>query len=129
MTLTRPAASPAKAGTRIKLTEIHENLRSLLDDGDFTDLICREISRTYALFLKKHISITVNGREIEATEIPLGSSQEYNHSADSWDDDGVHVHLVAGLATPAPDGSWRMEKAGWYVRVPSAAVRGLRIGH
>ncbi len=115
MNQTAAAASPAKAGTRIRLTDIQPDLRPLLDNADFADLVRREVSRTYALFLKRHIKIRVNDLSVEPSDIPLGSSQEYNLSSESWDDDGVHVHLVAGLAAPAPDGSWRMEKAGWYV--------------
>lgn len=73
MTPTAPAASPAKAGTRIKLTKIKPDLKALLDDGDFADLIRREVSRTYALFIKRHITISVNDQDVEPRDIPLGS--------------------------------------------------------
>jgi hypothetical protein len=102
-------------GTRVKVTDLQENIKLLAKSPDFLDNLNRAISKTYAYFIPRHAAITLNGEVIPSTELPIGSTEEYKPAIDTYEDDGVRVRLRAGLAPRAPGGKWEMERAGWYV--------------
>lgn len=103
------------AGTKIKVTGIRPDIQGLLSDKTFEKSLSRAIAQTYSPFLDKSIRVTLNGLSIAPSPIPIGASSEHPPVVSSWDENGVKITLIAGLATRSASGEWRSEQAGWYV--------------
>ena len=65
------------------------------------------------LFMRDFITVSIDGNDISAREIPIASSNELRPSRHEYQDGNVTVTILAGLAERSPD--WRAEVAGWYV--------------
>jgi hypothetical protein len=104
-----------KHGTHVEVSDLYDNIKHLAKNDDFLDRLVREISRTYSFFMSRYATISVNGKDVEAIPIPIGTADDYYPANESYVDDGVNVRLRAGLAPQGPRGEWQMERAGWYV--------------
>ena len=109
------AEPPTEPGTRIAITKINKDIQSLLSDNTILSALHRSIAQTYAPFLARFIEIELNGIVVEPTAIPLGSAANYTPAIKTWEEDGVRISLIAGLAARGESNEWRAEVAGWYV--------------
>ncbi len=111
-----PAAKSAKsAGTKIVIDPLRDETKLRLQDGEFAGLLHAHVARTYAWLLDRYVRIKINERPVEPVKIEIGTSAEVSYARDLFELDGVHVELLAGLATRGSSGEWRQETAGWYV--------------
>jgi Histidine kinase-, DNA gyrase B-, and HSP90-like ATPase len=111
--------APSKAehrGTVVEVKEIPKDLKQLLDNPDFIELLEREIARAYSMFLANHVNISLNGKPVEGLPIPLAEKVDGSQPAsERWNEDSVQILLRAGLAELDQSGRWAMDRAGWYV--------------
>jgi hypothetical protein len=102
-------------GTRIEVSDLHDNIKQLAKREDFVENLKRVISRTYSFFLSRYANIEVNSKPVEPIEVPIGTAEGYEPATEAYVDEGVNVRLRAGLAPKGPRGEWQMDRAGWYV--------------
>jgi hypothetical protein len=115
MTFIPAARSLAVAGTKIRVTDLHEEVKMRLEDSTFFPLLRGQVARTYAWFLNRYVRVLINHETVEPFAIPLAESSEVKAGTDRYQDASVSVFLFAGLAERGPRGEWRSEAAGWYV--------------
>jgi hypothetical protein len=110
-----PGANGTTAGTSITIDGISEDIGALLTQPTFLIALRRSIGQTYAPFLAKYVTITLNGEDILPSQIPLAKDSKYKPAVDTWEEDDVSITVIAGLATRGDANEWRAEVAGWYV--------------
>lgn len=108
------ASSLSEAGTTITISRLNEEVLLRLSSGGFRKGLADEIARTYTLFLERFLTVSLNGKNIEPSPLPIAASDELvpGHKTHQWDE--VQLDLYAGLAS-REDGEWISERAGWYV--------------
>lgn len=111
---TGAAESKSKAGTKIEITELRPEVIMRINDGVLGQKLHTTISQTYALFLGRYVEITLNGKKVEAFQIPIGGSGQVQPAHDEFQEGDVLVKLFASLAARDPNGEWPAERAGWY---------------
>jgi len=75
----------------------------------------RVIRHAYTLFLGRHVEVAVQGKPVEALELPIGGSSSVEPGLDTFEENGVKVTLMASLAPRDDEGQWEYERSGWYV--------------
>lgn len=98
-------------GTKIKLTELRDEVRRRIGDGVFLEQLKKKIARTYTFFLGRIVDISVNGERIEGVPLRIGS----NAASDSFEDGGVTCSVAAGIAEVGPSGKYAQDGSGWFV--------------
>ena len=101
-------------GTTILVEELHPEISMRLSNPELLTKLRASLSETYGLFLQRIVSVHLNGMTISAREIPLGQSDEITPGVAAFQEGGVNVEILAGLA-PRKGGRWAMDRAGWYV--------------
>ncbi|MEG3147854.1 ATP-binding protein [Sphingomonas sp. RT2P30] len=114
-----PRAPVAKGatGTSIMVTELYDEVTRRLEDGLFPSQLEAAISRTYAYYLAKFVSVSVNGKNVEGVSIQIGG----NHTAESFNFGDVTCAITAGIGTPEA-GVFRDRSSGWFVFCNGRAV-------
>ena len=102
-------------GTSISIKDFRVEVAERFKSGTFEGHLGEMIARTYCLFLNRYVVVTLNGRKVEPSPIPLGKSENANVAKEEFEDNGVKVTLYAGLAARDISGEWRAIDAGWYV--------------
>lgn len=113
----RPPCDAGQSGTEIVITELYEEVTRRVDDGLFLGQLESAISRTYAYYLGKFATISVNGKEIEGVNIEIGQ----NRTSETFTFSGVTCAIAAGLGTPE-GGQYRERSSGWFVFCNGRAV-------
>jgi hypothetical protein len=72
------------------------------------------ISQTYGLFLGRYVDISLNGKMVDAFQIPIGNSNQVKAAHDEFQEGEVLVKIFASLAARDSSGEWPAERAGWY---------------
>ncbi len=107
------AKSATVAGTKITITELHDEVRMRIKDGTLIRRLTRDVAQTYAFFLDTMVVVDVNDDHVSPDPVPIGQSNELQPARDGFEDNGVKVTLIASIAPP---GSQRVvDKAGWYI--------------
>ena len=101
-------------GTTILVEELYPEISMRLSNPELLRKLLASLSETYSLFLQRLVSVRLNSVEIPARDIPLGQSSDITPGLIELEDDGVNVEILAGLA-PRKNGTWAMERAGWYI--------------
>lgn len=114
---TRKAVTATKTGTTIVVTDLFDEVKRRISDGVFEGQLIEAISRTYAFYLAKVVSITVNGKVVKGDSIEIGENRE--HKSFKYGD--VTIAVAAGLGTPQ-DGKFRDRTSGWFVFCNGRAV-------
>ncbi len=97
-------------GTKILITELNDEVRSLFSDEDFVENICKTVSRILYFSISKGISISVNGKTILGKDIELLMSDDVKPYYEEGERDGVHYRLIAGLGKVGEP-----KLSGWYI--------------
>ena len=109
------------AGTRITVGRLNPGVGEELVDPVFQNKLSRAISRGYALFMRNGLEVTLNAKKVHPEYFKLLVGDDFKPVRTSYDDNGVHVEITAGMASPPPkDDSADAEfphyhKYGWYV--------------
>ena len=106
----REPASAEDYGTRIVISELHDETLRRLHDGVFVDDLREQIGRTYAYFLEKFVRITVDGEPVTAANLRVGQ----NTATDHFTHEEVTCTIIAGLGTP-DGGVYRDQGSGWFI--------------
>jgi len=115
LTSTEAARSKASAGTLIRITDLHDEVRLRLKDATFENELRTSMKKTYAFFLDRHVSVKVNGDRVKPFEIPVGKLKKGQASFEKFERNGVLVRIFATVAMPDEDGRLPAEPAGWYL--------------
>ena len=106
----RSPAAKSKCGTEIGITELREDVRRRISDGRFVESLVEKLSAVYAYFIGRIISISVNGRDVAATNFDVGN----NNTTDSFKFGDVTYSITAGIAQSKGE-SFKDASAGWFV--------------
>ena len=115
LTTRSAAARASEAGTHISICQLRDEVRTALSDPTFTGRLIKTIAQVYALFLGRHVQISVNNVHVDPETIPLGHSDEITPAKSTFHYGSVAVHLFASIAARDANHSWKQEHAGWYV--------------
>jgi len=105
----RSGAPKAKCGTKIDVTDLKEDVRHRISDGRFVDSLVDKLSAVYAYFIGRIISISVNDREVAATNFDVGK----NNSSDNFKFGDVTYSIIAGIQSKGEN--FKDANAGWFV--------------
>jgi hypothetical protein len=106
---TRPPEK-AKAGTRIAISDLHDDVLRRLGDGLFLSQLRDRISRTYSVFIGRVVDITLNNQPIEKESFDIAN----NFGTEKFQTGGVSCNITAGLAASTGE-HFRDRNAGWFV--------------
>lgn len=119
-------------GTKIRITDLNKGIAEEFGDKTFFNGLSRIIARDYSLFLDKGFSISINGTPVKGYGYAVKESEEFKSFRTIYEDEGVSVEIIAGMAAAPPDDLEPTERAepgyyGWFVlcndRVVLAANR------
>lgn len=110
-----PAKTDSRAGTRITIKKLTDDVEARIDDGKILNNLHELISRAYTLLIDRFVHIYINGARVKAQPIPIGLSSKVTPAREKFDYDGVRITMVAGLSERSIDGEWTLDRAGWYV--------------
>lgn len=108
-------------GTRITVKHLYDWIGRELEAPTFRNGLIRSIQRDYAFILEKGFKVTVNDSPVVGKMPTLRLSDEIAPLKLEYDDEGVQVQIVAGLAAPPPEDDSpqqrypEQELYGWYV--------------
>ena len=107
----RPNADAEATRTVIEITNLHEDVATRLDDGVFEGQLIERIAQTYAYFMGKFVTISVNGKPVAPESVEVSE----NRTTETVTIDNATCAIVAGL------GSQRLKRAlprrnVWMVR-------------
>jgi len=108
------SATLKKAGTKIKISKLREEVVMRLNDGTFEQRLRKIISQSYGLFINRYVVIILNKKEVEPFEIPIGKSEKITPGHDAFQIKDVNVEIITTLAAKSGQ-EWKVEPAGWYV--------------
>jgi hypothetical protein len=106
-----------KTGTSIVVTQLYDEVTRRMTDGIFEGQLRDAVARTYAYYLAKLVTISVNSQAVEGTKIDLGE----NHASESFEFDKVTCAITAGIGVPQA-GAFRDRSSGWFVFCNGRAV-------
>ena len=103
---------PAKndLGTRITITELHDDVVRRLDDGLFLPQLREKIASTYSYFIGRIVEISVNGKDVEKESFEIGE----NYTSEKFQSGKVSCNIAAGIASTKGE-VFRDRTAGWFV--------------
>lgn len=110
----------SEAGTRIAVRDLNPGVAEEFGDESFVNHLCRVISRDYVRFLDRGLEIKVNGKHISGYGYAVRESADFKAYRSEYDDDGVRVEIIAGMAAPPPADLQPSERpdtgySGWFV--------------
>jgi hypothetical protein len=107
-----PNDGKGPAGTTIRVTRLHDDVRERFTHASFHNELMNRIAATYALFISAGLTIQLQGESIPSNLPTLGTSDDrLTPGRKVLQHDGVDVLIVAGV-TPAED---KVPPHGWYV--------------
>ncbi len=110
---------PAKKsfGTRIVITDLHDEVLRRLNDGLFLNQLRDKISRTYSFFIGRIVDINLNASKITKESFEIGG----NYASEKFQSGKVSCNITAGFASTKGD-NFRDRNAGWFVFCNGRAV-------
>ena len=107
-------------GTDIRISDLYPGIAAEFADNAFVNGLTRIIARDYARFIEKEFDIVVNGESVRGHRYAVRASEEFVPYRKTYEDDGVQVDILAGMAAPPPDSIEPTERAetgyfGWFV--------------
>lgn len=113
----RKPCSPSHTGTSIEITSLFPEVTRRLGDGVFEGQLREAIAATYAYYLAKFVTLTVNGKQIEGTSIEVND----NRASEIVTIGDVTCAIAAGIGVPE-GGGYRAKSSGWFVFCNGRAV-------
>ncbi len=107
-------ANPSKAGTKINITQLREEVAELIGNPKFQNKLINAIRETYPFYLGRYVRIIVNNIAVEPEDLSIAESEKIKPAIETWEDGKVRATLICGLL-PREDARWTTEKSGWYI--------------
>jgi hypothetical protein len=105
----RPATKK-DCGTRIEITDLHDDVIRRLNDGFFLDHLKDRIARTYSAFIGRVVEISVNETRIARESFEIGG----NYASEKFKTGKVSCNITAGIAASSGE-TFRDRNSGWFV--------------
>lgn len=108
------------SGTSISITDLNGGISEEFNDNTFINGLSRIAARDYARFLDKGFAISINDKALEGYGYAVKESAEFKPYRVSYDDEGVQVEIIAGMAASPPSDLEPKERPetdyyGWFV--------------
>lgn len=97
-----PGPPQEHPGTEIVVTDLNDGVGSELADPAFQRTLARDISRAYSIFLRSGLAVSLNDNQLVGQVFDLLVGADFVPVRYSYDDDGVVVEIIAGMAAPPP---------------------------
>lgn len=94
--------------TKILITCLHDEVKEEAGSNRFKNLLHDRISKTYFLFIKNNVDISLDGKIIKPFALTIGFSKNIEPAHKSFEVDGVRIKLTAGAHPDYRD-------PGWYI--------------
>ncbi|MBQ0957809.1 ATP-binding protein [Ideonella sp. 4Y11] len=108
-------------GTQIQITAVNDGVKEMLGDPVFRNELMKAIARDYAFFIQQGLKISVGDDIVPSYTYQLRQSEDLMPSVDQYEDNGVHVRILAGLVDELPDDipdelkPGKVDRYGWFV--------------
>lgn len=107
-------------GTIITIEQLNPDIAEEFGDGTFVNNLTRIVSRDYTRFIEKGFKVRINGQTVRGRHYTVRSSEEFQPCRETYEDKGVQVVILAGMAAPPPNDiepsdRGRPEYFGWFV--------------
>lgn len=108
-------------GTKIIITDLNSTVGDRFTDTAFLAELRRTIARDYAEFLQRGLLVRVNGVAVTPWNLSLREGGDFKPARVHYEDDGVMVEIIAGMAAPPPEDSSpevdmpNRDRYGWFV--------------
>ena len=107
-------------GTTITITDFNTGIAEEFNDNAFINRLSRMVSRDYAMFLDKGFKISINGKDLTGYGYAVKEGDEFKSHRTSYQDEGVNVEIIAGMAAPPPSDLEPSDRpeigySGWFV--------------
>ena len=106
----RAAVTADKTGTTIEIFDLYSDVSRRIDDGVFESQLRDAVASTYAYYLAKFVTLSINEIFVDGNTIDINS----NHTSETFPFDGVSCAITAGIGTPEA-GGYRSKSSGWFV--------------
>ena len=113
----RPPAAKAACGTRIMITQLHDETLRRIDDGLFLVQLGERIAKTYSFYIGRIVTIILNNEVIGKELFEIGA----NRNSKQFRSGAVTCNVTAGMAIVAGE-TFRERNAGWYIFCNGRAV-------
>ena len=103
-----------KRGTRIEITDLHEDVTNLFQTPVFRNKLYMITSKSYPFHLDRHLGISINSDPISSRELAFGNSDDIKPATKKWTEGDVDINLFCGLL-PKQSDVWTQDNSGWYI--------------
>jgi len=120
--------SPGPAGTTVRVREFNPAVAEEFRGRMFADELRQMVSRDYSMFLQRGLAVQVNRKTVPITVLQLLEGGKFKAAKLAYDDDDVHVELIAGMAAPPPESAdesqgINVDPFGWFVLCNDRVVK------
>lgn len=114
-------------GVEIKISDLWPDVADIFRDQTYVKNLRQLLARDYMLPLLHGLTISVNGVNVVGSAPELRAGADFQPLRDSYDDENVHVEMLAGMAFPPPEDDGLEDgdndtASGWYVFCNGRAV-------
>lgn len=108
-TLQEETLQTGETGFSVKITELSEDAKSSFVNGQFVNLLQKEIEYEHMLNIGKGLTIIINGYKLKETNVALVYNDDIKPTYWEKTVDEMTVKILAGISTKSED------EGGWYV--------------
>lgn len=108
--ITPLAPAETDLGTRILITELHDDVVHRLQDGLFLGQLRERITRTYSFFIGRVVEVRLNGQLVTSEPFEIGK----NYESEKFTHDSVSCTITAGISSSNTE-VFRDKNSGWFV--------------
>jgi hypothetical protein len=115
--------------TKVTIRKLKDEVKREFESDRFINELSRRIGKTYFMFIKDQVDISVNGIEIPPYKLEMAFSEDVEPAHKKMSFDGIDVKLFAGAHPDYKEPGWyifcngrmiisgeRTEKTGWGFR-------------
>lgn len=116
-----------EVGVEIEVSELSPDISRKFEDPTYETTLRRLLARDYLLPIMRGLTIVVNGTRVQRASLTLKENVDFEPMRSSYEDDGVNVEILAGMADAPPNDTQpeatnRDTSSGWYVFCNGRAV-------
>jgi hypothetical protein len=116
-----------EAGVEIEVNELSLDISRKFEDPTYERTLRALLARDYLLPIMRGLTIIVNGTQVKGASFTLKENADFSPMRSSYEEDGVTVEILAGMAEAPPDDTQpeatnRDTTSGWYVFCNGRAV-------
>ena len=108
-TLQENVAQTEETGFGVKITNLSDDAKASFVNGQFVNLLQKEIEYEHMLNIGKGLTIIINGYKLKETNVALVYNDEIKPTYWEKVNDDLTVKIMAGISTKSED------EGGWYV--------------